>query len=662
MQTLQAVKSYAKFHELPLTALEPEGWVRSYLERQRDGLTGHLEAAGFPFNTIGWAGPSIPEHTRDFWGPYEQTGYWVDGMVRCGHLLRDDFLLGKAKQSIDYVLEHPDTDGYLGPQAVKPGVRTMNRWVHAVFFRALMAHAEATGDRGIVDAMAAHYLSGTCEHYWGREICNIEAVLWIYERTGDERLLQHAVEAYEKFNAHFAKSEMTVENMLSEARGTEHGVSYNEIAKLGAVMYSYTGNERFLQATVHAYEKLDRDQMLIDGVVSSSERLRGKDPLDSHETCDIADYTWSIGYLLMATGKAEYADKIERACFNAAPGAVRSDFKGLQYFSCPNQVVSDKSSNHNKFFYGREWMSYRPNPGTECCPGEVNRIMPNYVARMWIRGGEDEIIAALYGPSRVTVPMGPAQQEVTIVEETAYPFSERIDFTVRTAAPVEFTLMLRIPGWCNGAKILLNHELLDLPAAPGSFVQITRTFANNDRVALVLPMEFKVSHWPHGGIGVERGPLVYALRIEEEWQVDEDDPRSTEDFPAWNLYPASRWNYALAIDVDNPSRDIELIRRDYSPDPWTIDTAPIMLRVPARRVAGWRVDKYSTITSLCTEIGAPDEPCQERTLKGRFLFTPQLPDPDTLPARLSRKVEMVTLVPYGCTKLRIAIFPKAQTR
>jgi len=43
------VKTYSKYYELPITAIQPRGWLGAYLETQRDGLTGHLEAAGFPF-------------------------------------------------------------------------------------------------------------------------------------------------------------------------------------------------------------------------------------------------------------------------------------------------------------------------------------------------------------------------------------------------------------------------------------------------------------------------------------------------------------------------------------------------------------------------------------------------------------------------------------
>ncbi len=38
--------------------------------------------------------------------------------------------------------------------------------------------------------------------------------------------------------------------------------------------------------------------------------------------------------------------------------------------------------------------------------------------------------------------------------------------------------------------------------------------------------------------------------------------------------------------------------------------------------------------------------------------TPQLPDLDRLKENLVVEIDMVTLVPYTCTHLRVAIFPK----
>ena len=649
------MKKFAKFYEVPLSDIQPEGWLRVYLEKQRDGLTGHLEAAGFPFDTPGWAAPRVAHHARySGWWPYEQTGYWVDGIIRCGHLLRDEFLTAKALRSIDYVLENADEDGYLGPDFMKDPADN-NRWPHAVFFRALMAHESAARDARVVPALLKHYLSGTAPHTFWRNVCNVEVVLWAYERSGDRLLLEHAIQAFQGYNELFPEADAAMANLLKDKPASEHGVTYNETAKLGAILYSYTGDEDYLEASIHAYQKIDKYHMLVDGVCSSTEKLTTTDPLDSHETCDIADYTWSVGYLLMATGLAEYADKVERACFNAAPGAVRSDFKGLQYFSCPNQVIADASSNHNRMYRGFPWMSYRPNPGTECCPGEVNRIMPNFAARMWMSDGEGGVVAALYGPGRLTTGVGPDAQKVTIVQQTDYPFSEQINFLIQTEAPVEFTLWLRVPEWCTRPSLEINGQPVELELEPGRFFPLRRKFAAGDRIRLHLPMELAIQRWPLDGISVERGPLVYALKIEEDWQIDPAEERATPDFPAWNLYPRSDWNYALALDLENFKDEIEIIHHPVGRDPWRLEAAPLELRVPARQIRDWEIERFETIESQYW--GADGFRANEK--QGEFAFTPQLPDPETLPERLEETVEMVTLVPYGCTHLRVTIFPHA---
>ena len=142
-----------------------------------------------------------------------------------------------------------------------------------------------------------------------------------------------------------------------------HGVTYCEEMKLPMLLYAYTGEQKYLDAAVRADEKLLRHHLLPDGVPSSNEHLDGNDPLTSHETCDITDYTWSLGYYLMTTGDAVYADAIEKAVFNAGPGAVTKDFKALQYFSSVNQCHQRRmrmpSSGH-----------LRPLPLTGC-PGSM---------------------------------------------------------------------------------------------------------------------------------------------------------------------------------------------------------------------------------------------------------------------------------------------------
>ncbi len=68
------VPYYGKFQSISANAITPRGWLKQYLVNQRNGLTGHLENAGYPFNTLGWAADSIPGNKSvEKWWTYEQS-------------------------------------------------------------------------------------------------------------------------------------------------------------------------------------------------------------------------------------------------------------------------------------------------------------------------------------------------------------------------------------------------------------------------------------------------------------------------------------------------------------------------------------------------------------------------------------------------------------
>ena len=98
---------YTTFNKLKISEIHPEGWIKEFLVRQKEGLTGHIEVAGYPYDTKMWATDKIKGSTKAWW-PYEQTAYYIDGANRLGSLLDDASLKERANVQTQYVLDHID--------------------------------------------------------------------------------------------------------------------------------------------------------------------------------------------------------------------------------------------------------------------------------------------------------------------------------------------------------------------------------------------------------------------------------------------------------------------------------------------------------------------------------------------------------------------------
>ena len=266
----------------------------------------------------------------------------------------------------------------------------------------MMENYAVTGNPEVLKALTGHYLSVPATFGGqGREVDNIEGMCWLYGQTGDERMLEIAKRTWANYTK-YPRSPWTLVNMTNSMPMRGHGVSVCETTKQPAMIYMYTGDKTYLDATLGEVKGLERDHVLVDGVVSSDEALHGKKPEGVHETCDITDFTWSLGYALEASGDAAYGDrdKIERAVFNAGFGAIDKEFKALQYFSSPNQVISNQNCSAPKFGW-RTWTG-RPtvrNSAVQCCTGNVLRFLPNFTSRLWMTDGKG-LVAALHARTR----------------------------------------------------------------------------------------------------------------------------------------------------------------------------------------------------------------------------------------------------------------------
>ena len=81
--------------------------------------------------------------------------------------------------------------------------------------------------------------------------------------------------------------------------------------------------------------------------------------------------------------------------------------------------------------------------------------------------------------------------------------------------------------------------------------------------------------------------------------------------------------------------------RSVSGDPWSLADAPLTLRVPARRVRGWKMRQLREVISEYSKMVRGNWKLLRRREHGHFLLTPPLPTPDSLANRLGKKTEWI---------------------
>ena len=107
-------------------------------------------------------------------------------------------------------------------------------------------------------------------------------------------------------------------------------------------------------------------------------------------------------------------------------------------------------------------------------------------------------------------------------------------------------------------------------------------------------------------VAIERGPLVYALKIGAEWKKVKDNPR----FADWEVFPTTPWNYALQIDREHPERVVHVRGTAAGRRPFSAEAAPVIARVKGRRLPGWGLEKGAAAPP-------PQEPGRRATSRWR---------------------------------------------
>jgi DUF1680 family protein len=627
-----------EFRPLPIGAIRPTGWLARQLKIQRDGLTGHLDEFWPDVGQSQWFGG-----TAEGW---ERAPYWLDGAIPLAWILDDAPLKARITRHVEHVVAHQRPDGWYAPYPADAATKRYDLWAILLANKALVQYHEATGDARVLEAVtrslrALHAgLDRTPLYEWGRFRWyeGLVSVFYVYERTREPWLLDLARKLREQgvdFEALYRTDDVTVP---TPRRGlwkwTKHVVNTAMATKAAALSWRLDQRPADRAFATRMLEVLDRHHGQVTGVFSGDECLAGRSPLQGTELCAVVELLYSLEHLFSVFGDASFADRLERVAFNALPATFAPDMWSHQYDQQVNQVQCTVNPEHLFTTNGPESNLYGLEPNFGCCTANMHQGWPKLVAHLWMKTRDEGLVAAAWAPSEATFTSHGVPVAVRV--DTDYPFRETLTITVRPERTVRFPLVLRVPGWAEGATVSLAGGAAQ-PMRAGSLHRVERQWSGETTLAVRFPMRPRVTTRTNEAVAVERGPLVYSLAIGEAWtRIHEDKPHRELPHGDFEVRPTTPWNYGLVLDPARPEASVRFEERPVGERPFSPEGAGMSAVAKARRLPRWTLAH-----GWAGEVSRADPAWAHAA--------PREPD---------GPVEEVRLIPYGCTNIRITEFPR----
>lgn len=417
-------------------------------------------------------------------------------------------------------------------------------------YEAAVAHYQATGTKDFLNIATknADLIYEVCmargnTYYPGHQEIELGLVK-LYRATGDKKYLDLAKEfldrrgkGYRKYGNNYNDNTVLVgldfdaysqdhRPVTQQSKAVGHSVRAGYMYAAMADIAAITGDKEYLAASDRIWKDIVSHKMYITGGLGAGHGIEGFDvayslPNDAYaETCAaIANVYWNHRMFLLH-GDSKYIDVLERSLYNGLIAGL--SLKGDKFFY-PNPLVFDGKSEFNQGAVCRsDWFN------CSCCPSNLSRFVPS-VAGYTYAVDAANVYVNLFMNNTTEIDIN--QQKLIIEQSTNYPWSGKVNLSIRSKSPIETNLMIRIPGWSKNAPvpsdlytfqkksekpttIKVNGKTIPLTMKNG-YAVIAKTWQQGDKIEVNFPMEVKTlkSHEKvaanRGKIAVQRGPLLY---------------------------------------------------------------------------------------------------------------------------------------------------------
>ena len=406
---------------------------------------------------------------------------------------------------------------------------------------AAVVHFDATGDRSLLDVTikAADYL----DHEFSKPdasrarhaICPAHYIgtLDLYRTTGDRRYLQLCQRWLSMRDLVDGGGDDNQDRIpfTQQREAVGHAVRANYLYAGAADLFLETKDVSLLETLTACWDSVHHRKIYITGgcgALYDGASPDGSDKQKSitrihqaygrnyqlpnstahNETCAaIGNVLWNHR-MWQITRQAKYIDALENSLYNAVLAGVSLDGERFFYTNTLRQL--DQLPTQLRWPRQREsWIS------CYCCPPNVARTIAQ-VGRLAYCVDDKSTVVLLYGSNQLDVSLG-NNQRISLKQQSDYPSHGQVRIQVQSAPNDLYSIGLRIPGWCNTAKIIVNGKPQSQELQPSSIAYIERQWQVGDTIELQLdmPVQYLAAH-PlveecQGQIAVRRGPLVYCV-------------------------------------------------------------------------------------------------------------------------------------------------------
>lgn len=207
--------------------------------------------------------------------------------------------------------------------------------------------------------------------------------------------------------------------------------------------------------------------------------------------------------------------KLSRAFFESEQETKYLDFYERGLF---NHILSSQMPEKGGFVYftpirPQHYRVYsQPHEGFWCCVGSGLENHSKYGEFIYSYDDDANLYVNLFIASTVTW----EEKDMTIEQQTKFPFEEKTTFIVSPKKKTKFTLKLRYPNWVKAGalKLLINGNVQEVNAQPGQLISICRKWKKGDKVELWLPMHISVETLPDNSpwLTFMYGPIELAAK------------------------------------------------------------------------------------------------------------------------------------------------------